>query len=81
MESGERCCIKWIASDIPRGLATGASEYNEKICLTLRFPAVLPEGVFNAGMHPDDSTYARIRGRNSISKRILVLFAFRNIFH
>jgi len=34
---------KWIASDIPRGLAKGsASEYKEKI-----FPAVLPEGVFN----------------------------------
>ena len=30
-----------------RGLATGgASEYNEKLYLTLRFPAVLPEGVF-----------------------------------
>ena len=39
--------IKWIESDIPRGLATGlASEYNEKIYLALRFPAVLPEGVF-----------------------------------
>ena len=77
MESAERCCIKWIASDIPRGIATAlASEYNEKIYLTLRFPTVLPEGVFNAGMYLDDSTYARRRGRKSISKRILVLFAF-----
>ena len=40
--------FKWIASDIPRGLATGlASEYDEKIFLALRFLAVLPEGVFN----------------------------------
>ena len=39
--------VKWIASDITHGLITGlASEYNEKIYLTLRFPAVLPEGVF-----------------------------------
>jgi hypothetical protein len=39
---------KWIASDIPRGLATGsASEYKEKIFFALRFPAVLPEGIFN----------------------------------
>ena len=40
--------VKWIVSDISRGLATGlASEYKKKICLALRFPAVLPEGVFN----------------------------------
>jgi hypothetical protein len=33
---------------IPRGLATGlASEYNNKKLLTLRFPAVLPQGIFN----------------------------------
>ena len=39
---------KWIASGIPRGLATGlASEYNGENFLTLRFPAVLPQGVFN----------------------------------
>ena len=40
--------IKWIANDIPRGLATGlVSEYKKIIYLALRFPAVLPEGVFN----------------------------------
>jgi hypothetical protein len=40
--------FKWIASDIPRGSTTElASGYNKKIFLALRFPAVLPEGVYN----------------------------------
>ena len=40
---------KWIAGDIPRGLANGlASEYNGGNSLTLRFPGVLPAGVFKS---------------------------------